>query len=73
LIGSALLADQLPLNNHILMVSGRCSFEILQKSTDAEIAIVCAVSTPSSLAVYMAQEFGTGFLRGDRFILYSVL
>lgn len=75
LIGSALLADELPLNNHILMVSGRSSFEILQKSTAAGVPIVCSVSAPSSLAVSVAQEFGItliGFLRGERFNIYTV-
>ncbi|MBH8565397.1 formate dehydrogenase accessory sulfurtransferase FdhD [Nostoc sp. CENA67] len=74
LIGSALLADELPLNNHIVMVSGRSSFEILQKSTAAGVPIVCSVSAPSSLAVSVAQEFGItliGFLRGQRFNIYS--
>jgi FdhD protein len=74
LIGSALLANQLPLSNHILMVSGRSSFEILQKSTAAGIPIVCSVSAPSSLAVSIAQEFGItliGFLREKQFNIYS--
>jgi FdhD protein len=74
LIGSALLSEQLPLNNHILMVSGRSSFEILQKSTTARIPIVCSVSAPSSLAVDVAREFGItliGFLRGQRFNVYT--
>lgn len=76
LIGTALLSEELPLNNHILMVSGRSSFEILQKSTAAGIPIVCSVSAPSSLAVSVAQEFGItliGFLRGQRFNIYSGL
>ena len=74
LIGSALLSEELPLNNHILMVSGRSSFEILQKSTVAGVPIVCSVSAPSSLAVSVAQEFGItliGFLRGERFNIYT--
>ncbi|MBW4563329.1 MAG: formate dehydrogenase accessory sulfurtransferase FdhD [Mojavia pulchra JT2-VF2] len=74
LIGSALLANELPLNNHIVMVSGRSSFEILQKSTVAGIPIVCSISAPSSLAVSIAQEFGItliGFLRGERFNVYA--
>ncbi len=74
LIGSAMLAEELPLNNHIVMVSGRSSFEILQKSLAAGVPIVCSVSAPSSLAVSVAQEFGItliGFLRGERFNIYT--
>jgi FdhD protein len=74
LVGSALLADELPLNHHIVMVSGRSSFEILQKCITAGVGIVCAVSAPSSLAVALAKEFGitlVGFLRGQRFNVYS--
>lgn len=74
LIGSAFLAGELPLNNYIIMVSGRSSFEILQKSIRAGVPIVCAVSAPSSLAVSLAQEFGVtliGFLRGQKFNIYS--
>jgi FdhD protein len=74
LIGSALLSDELPLNNHIVMVSGRSSFEILQKSSAAGVPIVCSVSAPSSLAVDVAREFGItliGFLRGERFNVYT--
>ncbi|MFH7028299.1 MAG: formate dehydrogenase accessory sulfurtransferase FdhD [Heteroscytonema crispum UTEX LB 1556] len=76
IIGSALLSDELPLNNHIVMVSGRSSFEILQKCAAAGVPIVCAVSAPSSLAVSVAKEFGItliGFLRGERFNVYSGL
>ncbi len=74
LVGSALLADELPLNYHIVMVSGRSSFEILQKCITAKVAIVCAVSAPSSLAVALAKEFNitlVGFLRERRFNVYS--
>jgi len=74
LIGSAILADELPLNRHILMVSGRTSYEILQKCLAAGVAVVCAVSAPSSLAVAIAREFRItliGFLRGRRFNIYS--
>ena len=76
LIGSALLADELPLGQHIVMVSGRSSFEILQKCLVAGVPIVCAVSAPSSLAVAIAREFNLtliGFLRGERFNVYSGL
>ena len=74
LVGSALLALGLPLSDRIVMVSGRSSFEILQKCITAGVPIVCAVSAPSSLAVALAKEFGItliGFLRGQRFNVYS--
>lgn len=76
LIGSAFLADELPLNQRMVMVSGRTSFEIIQKCLMAKIPIICAVSAPSSLAVSLAQAFNLtliGFLRGQRFNVYSGL
>ena len=74
LVGWALLEGRLPLNEHIVMVSGRSSFEILQKCLTAGVPVVCAISAPSSLAVDVAQEFGmtlVGFLRGERFNVYA--
>ena len=74
LIGAALLAGRLPLSDGIVMLSGRASYELLQKSIMAGVPIVCAVSAPSSYAVALAEQFGVtlvGFLRGDRFNVYT--
>jgi FdhD protein len=74
LVGWALLEGGLPLSQNVVMVSGRSSFEILQKCLAAGVPIVCAVSAPSSLAVDVAREFGmtlVGFLRGERFNTYA--
>jgi len=74
LVGWALLENRLPLSGHIVMVSGRSSFEILQKCLTAGVPFVCAISAPSSLAVDVAREFGmtlVGFLRGRRFNVYA--
>ena len=74
LVGQRLLAGALPLSQSILLVSGRASFEIMQKALAAGIPAVCAVSAPSSLAVELAREFGMiliGFLRGNRFNVYA--
>ena len=74
IVGHALLAGQLPLSAYILFVSGRGAFEIGQKALVAGIPVVASVSAPSSLAVELARENGLtliGFLRGERFIVYS--
>jgi FdhD protein len=74
LIGWALMQRRLPLHGCILLVSGRASYEILQKSTVAGVPVVCAVSAPSHLAVELARRFGVtlvGFLRGERFNVYA--
>ena len=73
-VGRALLEGDLPLDRHVLMVSGRTSYEIMQKALGAGIPIVCGVSAPSSLAVDLAQRFNMtliGFLRDDRFNIYA--
>jgi len=73
-IGSQVLAGALPLHAAILMVSGRVSFELVQKAAVAGIPIVCAVSAPSDLAIQAAERLGVtlvGFLRGDGFNVYS--
>ncbi len=74
LIGWALLEGKLPLSEHLVQVSGRSSFEILQKCLTAGVPVVCAISAPSSLAVDVARQFGmtlVGFMRGSRFNVYT--
>ena len=74
LIGWAFQQDILPLKNHVLMVSGRASFELIQKASMAGIPIVVAVGAPSSLAVELAEESGMtliGFLKKDKFNIYT--
>lgn len=74
LIGWAFLQRRLPLGRGILLVSGRASYELVQKAVAAGAPMLCAVSAPSSLAVDLAREFGVtllGFLRGSRFNVYA--
>ena len=73
-VGNGFLRNHLPFDRQVLMVSGRASFEIMQKALAARIPIVCAVSAPSSLAVEFARASGqtlVGFLRGASFNVYS--
>lgn len=73
-IGWAALNRKLPLSNSVLQVSGRCGFEIVQKALAAGIPVLASISAPSTLAVSLARELGMtliGFLRGQRFVVYS--
>jgi FdhD protein len=74
IIGAAMLGNRLPLNNCILFLSGRASFELVQKAVMAGVKIIASVGAPSSLAVEMAKESDVtliGFLRNERFNIYS--
>ena len=74
LVGAFLLRGELPLNDRILLVSGRAGFEIVQKAFAAGIPVVASVSAPSSLAVALAETGGVtlvGFLRDRRFNVYA--
>jgi len=73
-VGALLLQDKLPAGELGLMVSGRASFELMQKTLVAGIPLLAAVSAPSSLAVQLAQDFGMtliGFLRKGNFNIYA--
>jgi FdhD protein len=73
-LGWALLRDCLPLDRHVLLLSGRVSFEMMQKALAAGIPVVAAISAPSSLAVAFAERSGqtlVGFLRGSTMNVYT--
>jgi FdhD protein len=73
-VGRMLMREALPLSDYALLVSGRTSFEIVQKALFGGIPVVASVSAPSSLAITLAEEAGitlVGFVRGERFNIYS--
>lgn len=74
-IGFGLLQGLIPYNRHVLVVSGRTSFEIVQKALAAGISIIAGISAPSSLAIEFAEENDQtliGFLKKDKMNLYTV-
>ncbi len=74
LIGAEFSNDNLPISDKILFLSGRASFELVQKAVMAQIPVICSVGAPSSLAVEAAREFNVtllGFVRDNRFNIYT--
>jgi FdhD protein len=73
-VGRLLLAEALPIADRVLCVSGRTSYEIVQKAYLAGVPVVASVSAPSSLAIDLARDAGltlVGFVRGSTFNVYS--
>jgi FdhD protein len=73
-VGAALLAGELPLCGAVVLVSGRLSFELVQKAARAGVPVLAGVSAPSSLAVELAERMGmtlAGFVRGPGFNVYT--
>ena len=74
IVGHAVMERRVPLSNHLLLVSGRGGFEIVQKALVAGVPVMASVSAPSSLAVRLARKYDMtliGFLRGQRFVVYA--
>jgi FdhD protein len=74
LVGWGLMNGRLPFDDRVVLLSGRASYELVQKAVSARIPVVCSVSAPSSLAIDVARAFGItliGFVRADRFNVYT--
>jgi len=74
LIGALWDSNHWPLFNGVLLLSGRASFELVQKASMAGVRMICAIGAPSSLAIELAEEYGitlVGFLKSNRFNVYS--
>jgi len=73
LVGLLLKKSALPLNNHIVLFSGRLSYELVQKSLAAGVCVICSIGAPTSLAIELAEDYGItviGFLKNSSFNIY---